>query len=228
MPGTFYRRFGKRAVDTAMAIFGLLVLSPVFLLVVVLIKLTSPGPVFFRQLRVGLDGRPFRILKFRSMRVDAEKQGLGITSSGDRRITPIGALLRKTKLDEFPQLWNVMIGAMSFVGPRPELPKYVDLYTAEQRLALTVRPGITSLASVRFRNEEELLAQVDDKEDFYIAVLIEAKNQLDRQYVSQLSLVSDIRIVFETLGAVVSPQGAGELQHLVDRYSGRRTPPERA
>jgi lipopolysaccharide/colanic/teichoic acid biosynthesis glycosyltransferase len=218
MPSTFYARLGKRLLDVVLSAIGLIVMSPVLLVVAITIKLTSPGPVFFRQVRVGLGGRSFQILKFRSMRIDAEKLGLGITSSGDSRITRIGALLRKTKLDEFPQLWNVLIGTMSIIGPRPELPKYVDLYNDLQRQALLVRPGISSIASVRFRNEEELLAQADDKEDFYIHVLIEAKNALDRQYVREISLVTDLRIVFETVAAVSTNHGNVDLQHLVDQY----------
>jgi lipopolysaccharide/colanic/teichoic acid biosynthesis glycosyltransferase len=148
---------GKRLFDLFFAALGLVVLSPVFLLITVLVKLSDGGPVLFRQERIGQWGKPFRILKFRSMVIDAERMGLSITKDGDPRITRVGRFLRKTKLDELPQLWNVLCSGMSFVGPRPEVPRYVEKYIAEQRRVLALKPGITDVATLEFRNEEELL-----------------------------------------------------------------------
>ena len=145
----------KRAFDLFFSALGLLALSPLLLLLAMAVKLTSRGPVFFRQQRVGQGGRLFYILKLRSMVVNAEKLGLSVTRDGDPRITPLGRLLRKTKLDELPQLWNVLVGDMSFVGPRPEVPGYVRQYTPGQRRVLELKPGITDLATIEFRNEEE-------------------------------------------------------------------------
>ena len=154
------RLYRKRLFDIVCAALGLLVLSPVLLVCALLVGLTSPGGVLFRQERVGKDGVPFTIYKFRSMRKD--NAGLKISTSGDSRITPVGRVLRKAKLDELPQLWNVLKGDMSFVGPRPEVREYVDLYTPEQRQVLLVRPGITGMASIRYRNENDLLSASAD------------------------------------------------------------------
>jgi lipopolysaccharide/colanic/teichoic acid biosynthesis glycosyltransferase len=150
---------GKRLFDLVFSVIGLVVLSPLLLLVAMAVKLSSRGSVLFRQQRVGKDGRPFYIVKFRSMVVNAEKAGPSITPDGDPRITRIGRILRKTKMDELPQLWNVLAGEMSFVGPRPEVPVYVARYTAEQRRVLELKPGITDLATLEFRNEEEILRE---------------------------------------------------------------------
>src|SRR5579859_5515204 len=151
-PG-LYRRAGKRALDAAVSAMMLVVISPLLLIVCALVKLTSPGPVFYRQERVGEGGRPFNIVKFRSMVVDADRRGLGLTSAGDPRVTRCGVVLRQLKIDELPQLWNVLKGDMSLVGPRPELPVYVANYDSRQRVVLTVRPGITDIASIAFRWE---------------------------------------------------------------------------
>ena len=147
----------KRVFDLFFSVVGLLVLSPVLLVLAVLVKVSDGGPVLFRQQRVGKDGRPFYIVKFRSMVENADDLGLGVTRDGDPRITAMGRFLRKTKLDELPQLWNVLVGDMSFVGPRPEVPGYVARYTAEQRKVLALKPGITDLATLEFRKEEEML-----------------------------------------------------------------------
>lgn len=156
----------KRLFDILCSALGLLVLSPVLLLTALAVGLSSPGGVLFRQERVGRNGVPFTIYKFRSMRTD--NAGLKITTSGDSRITPVGRVLRKTKLDELPRLLNVLKGDMSFVGPRPEVREYTDLYTEEQRQVLLVRPGITGLASIRFRNENDLLDASSDPNRTYI------------------------------------------------------------
>src|SRR5437899_493607 len=162
MEDAFYTRWGKRTFDFILAASGLVLLIPVLLVVIVLVKITSKGPAFYRQDRVGQGGRIFRIVKFRSMFAAAEKHGPAITSAGDPRVTPMGRLLRRSKIDELPQLWNVLRGDMSLVGPRPEVPRYVDSYSPEQRRVLTVRPGITDPASIAYRQEEHLLgAQLD-------------------------------------------------------------------
>jgi lipopolysaccharide/colanic/teichoic acid biosynthesis glycosyltransferase len=151
----------KCAFDLFFSVAGLLVLSPLLLLLAIAVKLSSRGPVLFRHRRIGQGGRPFDIVKFRSMVVNAENVGRSITPEGDPRITRMGRALRKAKLDELPQLWNVLVGDMSFVGPRPEVPRYVEKYTAEQRRVLALKPGITDLATLEFRNEEEMLRPCD-------------------------------------------------------------------
>ena len=193
--------FWKRAFDVVCAALGLLLLSPVLLVCALLVGLTSPGGVLFRQERIGRDGVPFTIYKFRSMRQD--NAGLKITTSGDSRITPVGKVLRKTKLDELPQLWNVLKGDMSFVGPRPEGADYVDLYTPYQRQVLQVRPGITGLASIRFRNENDLLTASDDPNRTYIEEVMPQKIALDLEYIPHASVIYDIRLILETLVTVV-------------------------
>lgn len=197
-PGRLYR---KRLFDMVCAALGLLVLSPVLLVCALLVGLTSPGGVLFRQERIGKDGVPFTIYKFRSMRKD--NAGLKISTSRDTRITPVGRVLRKTKLDELPQLWNVLKGDMSFVGPRPEVREYTDLYTPEQRQVLLLRPGITGLASIRYRNENELLTASDDPNRTYIEEIMPAKLALDLEYIPRACVSYDIKLILETLVTVV-------------------------
>lgn len=191
----------KRLFDIVCAALGLLVLSPVLLVCALLVGLTSPGGVLFRQERIGKDGVPFTIYKFRSMRKD--NAGLKISTSHDTRITPVGRVLRKTKLDELPQLWNVLKGDMSFVGPRPEVREYTDLYTPEQRQVLMVRPGITGLASIRYRNENELLTASSDPNRTYIEEIMPAKLALDLEYIPRVCVSYDIKLILETLVTVV-------------------------
>ncbi len=194
---------GKRVFDLICAGLGLLLLSPLLLVVAVWIKLDSPGPVMFRQERVGRFGRPFRIHKFRTMRVDAPALGPQITIGADPRITRSGRFLRASKLDELPQLWDVFRGAMSLVGPRPEVPRYVALYPADLReVVLSVRPGITDPASLSFRNESELLAQAADPEREYVEVVMPAKLRLAADYVRRASLATDVRLIVATLGVL--------------------------
>lgn len=195
------RLLRKRAFDMVCAALGLLVLSPVLLLCALLVGLTSPGGVLFRQERVGKDGVPFTIYKFRSMRKD--NAGLKISTSSDSRITPVGRVLRKTKLDELPQLWNVLKGDMSFVGPRPEVREYTDLYTPEQRQVLLVRPGITGLASIRYRNENDLLSASTDPNRTYIEEVMPAKLALDLEYIPRACVSYDIKLILETFVTVV-------------------------
>lgn len=193
----------KRLFDLICSGLGLVLLSPLLLLVALWIKLDSPGPVLFRQERVGRFGRPFFIHKFRSMRVDAPALGPQITIGQDPRITRSGRWLRASKLDELPQLWDVFRGAMSLVGPRPEVPRYVALYTPEQRdLVLSVRPGITDPASLQFRNESEVLARAADPEREYAEVILPAKLQIAGDYVRQASVWGDLRLILATLGAL--------------------------
>lgn len=193
----------KRAMDIVISGAALVVLSPVLLLVALLIKIDDPGPVFYRQVRVGKDGKTFRIFKFRSMVVDADKKGLQITVGRDPRITRMGAFLRKTKLDELAQLINVFVGDMSFVGPRPEVPKYVELYTLYQRQVLLVRPGITDYASIAYRNENDLLAGAQDPEKMYIETIMPDKIELNMKYLHEISPLMDIRLIFKTIAAVI-------------------------
>ena len=191
----------KRAFDILCSFLGLTVLSPVLLVVSVLVAVTSPGGGFFRQERIGKDGRPFRIFKFRSMRKD--NAGLKITTGNDSRITPVGRFLRKSKIDELPQLINVLVGDMSFVGPRPEVADYVNLYTPYQRQVLLVRPGITGLASIRFRNENDLLTASDDPNRTYIEQIMPRKIDLDLEYIPRASVFYDIKLIFQTFAVVI-------------------------
>ena len=193
----------KRLFDILCAGVGLLLLSPLLLAVAAWVKLDSRGPVMFRQERVGRFGRTFRIHKFRTMRVDAPKLGPQITIGDDARITRSGRWLRASKVDELPQLWDVLRGAMSLVGPRPEVPRYVALDPEELRaLVLSVRPGITDPASLSFRNESELLAQAEDPEREYVEVVMPMKLRLAADYVRNASLGGDIRLILATLGAI--------------------------
>ena len=191
----------KRAFDILCSFLGLTVLSPVLLVVSVLVAVTSPGGVYFRQERIGKDGRPFRIFKFRSMRKD--NAGLKITTGNDSRITPVGRFLRKSKIDELPQLINVLVGDMSFVGPRPEVADYVSVYTPYQRQVLLVRPGITGLASIRFRNENDLLTASTDPNRTYIEQIMPRKIDLDLEYIPHASVFYDIKLIFQTFAVVI-------------------------
>ena len=183
---------------------GLLCLSPLFLILAVWIKCDTPGPVFYRQTRVGRYNRDFRLYKFRSMRIGADRQGLITVGGHDTRITRSGYFIRKYKLDEFPQLINVLVGDMSLVGPRPEVRKYVDLYTQEQMHVLDVRPGITDLASIRYRNENELLAQAADPDRYYIETIMPDKLRINLEYVANHSFWSDIVFIFKTFWEIVA------------------------
>jgi len=190
-----------RLLDIGAAALGLALLSPLFLLVGLWIKLDSPGPVFYRAARVGRNGAPFRLYKFRSMVAGADRQGPGITATGDARVTRVGRFLRSTKLDELPQLINVLKGEMSLVGPRPEDPRYVALYTPEQCCVLAVRPGITSAASLAFRHEEQLLAG-EDWETLYREQVLPAKLAIDLAYLERRTAFSDLKLVFRTIAAI--------------------------
>ncbi len=194
----------KRLFDIIASLLGLIALSPLFLVVAVAIKRDSPGPVFFRQVRVGKDGKPFRIHKFRSMTVNKADNAKEITVGGDARITRSGAWIRHWKLDELPQLIDVLLGDMSVVGPRPEVPRYVALYPdALRQIVLSVRPGITDLASIRFRHENDLLAQASDPEQAYRDQILPEKLRLQSEYVRTRSFFGDLGILAATFAAIV-------------------------
>lgn len=189
--------------DLVVSLLGLILLSPFLLLVALLVKLDSDGPVFYRADRVGQGGQHFQLYKFRTMVSEANRQGPGITTAGDDRITRLGRLLRRTKIDELPQLWNVCKGEMSLVGPRPEDPRYVALYTPEQRQVLWARPGLTSPASVRYRHEEELL-QGADWERIYVQQVMPHKLEIEREYLARRTLCTDVGVLAHTLGVLFS------------------------
>ncbi len=193
----------KRAMDIVLSACALAILWPLLLLIALAIWIDDPGPVFYRQVRVGRNGKTFRIFKFRSMVMDADKKGLAITVGRDSRITRVGAVLRKTKLDELAQLLNVFLGQMSFVGPRPEVPKYVELYTPYQRQVLLVRPGITDYASIAYRNENDLLAGAPNPETMYIEQIMPDKIELNMKYLREISPLADIRLILKTIVAVI-------------------------
>ena len=198
-----------RLFDVGVAVTGLVFLSPLLLVVALLIKATSTGPVFYKPTRVGKLGRPFVLYKFRSMCVDADKQGSTITTKADARITSLGRLLRRSKIDELPQLINVLKAEMSVVGPRPEDPKYLQYYTEEQLKVLSIKPGITSPASVTYRHEEQLLSGADWQNQ-YIEEILPAKLSLELGYIERKSLRMDLWIVWKTFQSLFrSPQETG-------------------
>ena len=192
----------KRLFDIISSSAGLIFLSPVFLFVAIWIKLDSKGPVFYRQVRVGKNGRDFRIYKFRSMRRGSDKKGLITVGGRDPRVTRSGYYIRKYKLDELPQLINVFTGEMSVVGPRPEVRKYVDLYTEEQLKVLSVKPGITDIASIKYRNENELLDKADNPDKMYTEVIMPDKLKYNLEYIEKASFLYDIKLIFRTFKAV--------------------------
>lgn len=193
----------KRTFDIVASFCGLLVLSPVFLVLAIWIKLDSPGPVFYGQIRVGRNNRDFKIFKFRSMKVGADKGSLVTIGGRDPRITRSGYFIRKFKLDEFPQLINVLRGEMSLVGPRPEVRHYVNHWTKEQLRVLDVRPGITDPASIKYRNENELMEKADNPEWYYINVIMQEKIKLYLEYVDNASFWYDIKLIFSTFKAII-------------------------
>lgn len=193
----------KRLFDIAASGLGLICLSPLFAAVAIWIKCDSRGPVFYRQTRVGKDGRDFRLFKFRSMRPDSDKLGLITVGGRDPRVTRSGYYIRKYKLDEFPQLINVFLGDMSLVGPRPEVRKYVDMYSPQQLKVLKVRPGITSLASIRYRNENEILAAADDPDKAYVEQVMPDKLAIDLEYVRKANFWTDIKLIFSTFKEII-------------------------
>lgn len=194
----------KRLFDIIASACGLLVLSPIFIIMAIWIKLDSEGPVFYRQVRVGKNNKDFRIFKFRSMRVGSDKGSLVTIGGRDPRITNSGYFIRKYKFDEFPQLINVFMGDMSLVGPRPEVRHYVNYWTREQMQVLNVCPGITDPASIKFRNENELMEKAEDPEDYYINVIMQEKIRLYLEYVENASFWYDIKLIFQTFKVIVT------------------------
>ena len=194
----------KRTFDITFSLIGLLLLSPLFLAVALWIACDSKGGVFYRQVRVGRGGKDFGLYKFRSMRVGSDRKGLLTVGGRDPRITRSGYFIRKYKIDELPQLINVLAGDMSFVGPRPEVRKYVELYTPEQMKVLSVRPGITDMASIKYSNENDLLASAPDPERYYIDVVMQDKLRINLEYIADRSLMLDIKLIFRTLFKIVS------------------------
>jgi lipopolysaccharide/colanic/teichoic acid biosynthesis glycosyltransferase len=193
----------KRLFDVVLSLVGLLLVAPLLLLIAVLIKLASPGPILYRGMRVGQFGRPFRILKFRTMVVDAERRGGSATAEDDPRVTSIGKLLRRYKLDELPQLGNVLMGDMSFVGPRPEIQKYIERYTQEEKGILKLRPGITDWASIWNSNEAAVLEGSSDPEGTYEELILPTKIALQLKYLQDHSFVTDLKILFHTFAKLL-------------------------
>ena len=189
----------KRIFDFFAALIGIIILSPIFIIVSIAIKLDSPGNIMFLQKRVGKCGKEFDIFKFRTMVTNAERLGKQITVGKDNRITKVGAFLRKYKIDELPQLFNVLKGDMSLVGPRPEVPKYVALYNEEQKKVLSVRPGITDLASLKYSDENDILEKVENPEEYYINVIMKDKLSLNLEYIEKSNLFFDISLVIKTI-----------------------------
>jgi lipopolysaccharide/colanic/teichoic acid biosynthesis glycosyltransferase len=193
----------KRIFDCLFSCIGLIIISPIFFLLSLLIALDSQGGIFYKQVRIGKNMRPFKLFKFRTMYANSDKKGLLTVGDNDNRITRVGYYLRKYKLDELPQLINVLIGEMSFVGPRPEVEKYVKLYNNEQQKVLSVKPGITDWASIRYVNESELLARSSEPEKTYINEIMPAKLAINLEYVKQNNLLIDIKIILHTFRAIL-------------------------
>lgn len=201
-----YKKFGKRLIDLIMSALGIIVLSPVLLILVIAIKLDSPGPVFYRQVRVTRYGETFRIFKFRSMVSNADKIGTQVTVGNDSRITRVGKLIRKCRLDELCQLIDVFRGTMSFVGTRPEVPKYVAAYTPEMMATLLMPAGVTSLASIMYKDEDELLAGAEDVDGTYVKKVLPGKMYYNLKGMKEFSFWGDIRLMFMTVFAVLGKE----------------------
>lgn len=194
-----------RLFDILFSLGGLLVFSPILVFIAIAILIDSPGPVIFRQWRVGQGNRDFRLFKFRTMHLDSDKKGLITVGTRDPRVTRTGVFLRKYKLDELPQLLNVLVGQMSLVGPRPEVRRYADLFTPDlQAIVLSVKPGITDIASIEYSNENELLSKVQDPEHFYVNEVLPAKIKLNLIFIENPTFVNYLRIIFRTVGKIMT------------------------
>ena len=193
----------KRIFDLFFSCLGILFLLPIYIIIAILIKIDSNGDILYKQERIGKNGIPFYVLKFRTMIPNAFSKGALTVGSRDPRVTNIGFYLRKYKLDELPQLFNVFLGEMSFVGPRPEVKKYTDLYNAEQKKVLSVAPGITDYASIKFRNENDLLSESDDPEKLYINQIMPEKLNLNLKYINDNNVFKDIKIIFNTFYTII-------------------------
>lgn len=192
----------KRLFDIIASLIGIIILSPFFILISILVVVDSRGGIFYKQVRVGKGLREFKLLKFRTMYSNSDKKGLLTVGMKDSRITRMGYYLRKYKLDELPQLLNVLIGDMSVVGPRPEVPKYVAMYNDEQKKVLNIKPGITDYASIEYANENDILAKAANPEEEYINTIMPAKLKLNLKYISEMGLGTDIGIIFRTIGKI--------------------------
>ena len=195
----FYRRYFKRVFDFTASLFGLVLLFPVFVVIAFLIKVSDGGKVFFRQTRVGQNGKPFKIYKFRTMVEGAERMGAQVTKEDDPRITKIGRFLRKYKLDELPQLINVLKGEMSLVGPRPEVPKYVNFFKEDYKEILKVKPGITDFASLEYKDENVLLKGTENPEEVYLKEVLPKKIEYYKKYVREMSFLTDLKLILRTV-----------------------------
>ena len=202
MQNSFYSLYGKRFFDIIATIFGGFILFPILFVIIIWIKLSSKGPLFYIQKRVGKDFKEFNLYKFRSMIVDADKAGPSVTSGDDPRITKVGRIIRKTKIDELPQLINVIKGDMSLVGPRPEVMKFVNKKKDEYRSILTIKPGITDNAAIEFRDEETIMEQYVDKEKAYIDIVLPEKIKLYNKYIENMSFISDLKLILKTLKVI--------------------------
>lgn len=189
----------KRLFDITASFFGLIILSPILIPIALWVGLSSKGGVFYTQIRVGKNNKDFKLYKFRSMRVNSDKQGLLTVGSKDNRITKAGYFIRKYKIDELPQLLNVLKGDMSFVGPRPEVRRYVEMYNEEQKQVLKVRPGITDPASIKYRNENDLLSKAEDPEQYYITNIMPDKLRINIDYINKRTFLKDIKIIIQTI-----------------------------
>jgi lipopolysaccharide/colanic/teichoic acid biosynthesis glycosyltransferase len=192
----------KRLFDIIFSILGIVILSPFLIIISISILLTSTGGALYRQIRVGKNEKEFKLFKFRTMRKGADKSGQLTVGMRDSRITAIGLFLRKYKLDELPQLFNIFMGEMSFVGPRPEVPKYVALYNAEQRTVLNIKPGITDYASIVYSEENDLLTNTENPEELYISKIMPAKLKLNMRYINEMSLATDVKVILKTIGKI--------------------------
>ena len=192
----------KRFFDLILSFIGLLIIVPILFLITILIKISSSGPVFYKQVRVGKNNKDFKIFKFRTMHLNADKKGLLTVGGRDPRVTSIGYYLRKFKLDELPQLINVFIGDMSFVGPRPEVRQFVNLYSEIQMKVLNVKPGITDLASIEFRNENEILSKEEDPNQYYIDYIMPKKLEINLKYINQRNLLKDFVVIIKTIKVI--------------------------
>jgi len=193
----------KRLFDITASLVGIIILLPFFFVICIVMIVSCGLPIFYLQTRVGKNGKDFKLFKFRTMHLDADKKGLLTVGGRDPRVTKIGYYLRKYKLDELPQLFNVLLGTMSLVGPRPEVRKYVDLYTVEQQQVLLVKPGITDYASLEYINENELLAKSPNPEETYISQVMPAKLELNKKYIQQHSILIDFTIIIKTIGKII-------------------------
>jgi len=194
----------KRFTDIVFSAMGIIILLPVFFIITILILADSSGDIFYRQLRIGLGGSEFILFKFRTMKMNADKKGLLTVGMRDSRVTRIGYYLRKYKLDELPQLYNVFIGDMSIVGPRPEVPKYVAKYNEAQLKVVTVRPGLTDYASIEYSNENEILAKSSNPEETYLKEIMPAKLKLNAKYIDDMGPITDLKIIFKTIWKIIA------------------------